>query len=68
MPNLLNTTPDIPHGPSPTLMAPVEYNPEIKRSLDLSVVNILAVPAAVMNVMFSRDERYFAVALHNIYL
>jgi hypothetical protein len=46
-------------------MAPVEYNPEIKKPLDLSVVSILAVPAGVTSVTFSRDGRYFAVALTN---
>jgi hypothetical protein len=63
MPNLSNTSPDLP--PSPTLMAPVEYNREIKPPLDLSVVSIVSVPAAVFSVTFSRDGRYFAVALYN---
>jgi hypothetical protein len=63
MANLSNTGLDIP--PYPTLMAPVEYNGEIKQPLDLSVVNIVEVPAAVFSVTFSRDGRYFAVALYN---
>jgi hypothetical protein len=45
------------------LMAPVEYNPEIGRSLDLSVVSILAVPAGLTGVDSSRNGQYFAVAL-----
>jgi hypothetical protein len=63
MSNPSKTTPDL--SPSPTLMAPVEYNREIKQPLNLSVVSTFAVPDAVTSVNFSRDGRYFAVALLN---
>jgi hypothetical protein len=62
-PNSPNITPDFPL--SPTFPAPVEYNPEIKQTLDLSVVSTFAVPAGVQCVAFSRDGRYFAVGLRN---
>jgi hypothetical protein len=63
IPNSPNTTLDFPIPP--TLLAPVEYNPEIRQTLDLSVVSTFAVPAAVESVAFSRDGRYFAAGLHN---
>jgi hypothetical protein len=50
---------------TPTFLAPVEYNPELKQTLDLSVVSTFAVPAGVESVAFSRDGRYFAVGLRN---
>jgi hypothetical protein len=63
MSNSSNTSPDLP--PSPTLMATVEYNPEVKQTLDLSVASIFTIPARVVNVTFSRNGWYFAVALYN---
>jgi hypothetical protein len=42
--------------------AQVDYNPEIKPTLDLSMVEKLEVPSHVICVKFSRDGHYFAVA------
>jgi hypothetical protein len=63
IPNSPKITPDLPL--SPTFPESVEYNPEIKRTLDLSVVSTFAVPAGVQCVTFSRDGRYFAASLYN---
>jgi hypothetical protein len=63
MPNSPNISLGVP--PSPTLMAAVEYNGKIKQPLDLSMVSTFAVPDAVTSVNFSRDGRYFAVAVYN---
>jgi hypothetical protein len=41
--------------------AQVDYNPEIKPTLDLSVVEKLEVPSHVICLTFSRDGHYFAV-------
>jgi hypothetical protein len=40
----------------------VNYNPEIKQTLDLSMVGTFEVPGFVACVKFSRDGHYFAVA------
>jgi hypothetical protein len=63
IPNSPNITSDV--RLSPTFSAPVEFNPEIKQTLDLSVVNTFAVPVGVECAAFSRDGRYFAVGLFN---
>jgi hypothetical protein len=63
IPNSPNITPNLPL--SPTFPGSVEYNPEIKRPLDLSVVSTFAVPARVQCVAFSRDGQYFAASLIN---
>jgi glucose repression regulatory protein TUP1 len=55
--------PDLP--PSPASMGPaaqVDYNPKIKRTLNLSVVQTLNFTAPVACVKFSQDGKYFAVA------
>jgi hypothetical protein len=63
IPNSPKITPDLPLPP--TFPAPVEYNPEIKQTLELSVVSTFAVPADVQSIAFSRDGRYFAVGPFN---
>jgi cation diffusion facilitator CzcD-associated flavoprotein CzcO len=42
--------------------AQVDYNPKIKRTLNLSVVQTLNFTAPVACVKFSQDGNYFAVA------
>jgi hypothetical protein len=56
IPNSPNITPDLPLPP--TFPVPVEYNPEIKRTLDLSVVSTFAVPAGVQSAAFNQDGRF----------
>jgi hypothetical protein len=62
-PDPSNATPD--SLPLPTSMATVDYNPGMKRTLDLSVVEIFTFTAEVCSVRFSRDGNYFAVAIDN---
>jgi hypothetical protein len=48
---------------APAAGVEVEYNPEIKQTLDLSVVETFNFTAPVACVKFSQDGNYFAVAI-----
>jgi hypothetical protein len=65
-PSPSNTTPNLPLSPAFSLaVAPVLYNPEIDQALELSLVKSFELPAEAFCVKFSRDGKYFSVALWN---
>jgi hypothetical protein len=65
-PSPSNTTPNLPLSPaSPLPVARVFYNPEIDQALELSLVRTFELPAETRCVKFSRDGKYFSMALWN---